>query len=195
MTRLRDEGTALVERVRAQVDTREGLDRLRGRQRRMRLGLAVAAVLAVVVGTVILVRPAVPPAAGPSSPTDLPVTVSLALLDEFARDGEAGCVGLGVHGAISIGTRGTIVDSLEGALIAPFTVTRPGEIIDAERGAALGLPTTDEACLFTLATVRTDIDRLGGSLLVEGDEWTPSSTEFGAVTAGQQFVYYSRGSP
>ncbi len=63
----RDKGLALQERVRAQVDVDESLDRLHGRRRRSKAAWAVAgaaAVIAIVVGTAVI-RTSDQPIAGP----------------------------------------------------------------------------------------------------------------------------------
>ena len=195
----RSEGIALVERVRAQVDTREGLDRLHGRRRRSRATLAVAAaaaMIAVIVGTVVLVRPPSQPVGGPLPTTSLPLTVSMALLDEFVieNEGLGPCTGIGVHAGLGQSREGALVDEA-GADIETFAIGEAGELIDSQRAQALGLPTTDQACLFRLVTTSIDIARIGGEFPRIGvEEWPLGEVfEAGSSRAGQQLVYYSRG--
>jgi len=195
----RNEGIALAERVRAQVDTREGLDRLHGRGRRSRATLAVAAaaaMIAVIVGTVVLVRPPSQPVGGPLPTTSLPLTVYMALLDEFVIEDEAlgHCTSTGLHAGLGPGREGALVDEA-GADVETFTIGEAGELIDPGRAQALGLPTTDQACLFRLVTTSIDIARIGGEIPRIGvEEWPLAEVfEAGSSRVGQQFVYYSRG--
>ncbi len=194
----RSEGIALVERVRAQVDTQEGIDRLYGRRRRSRavLVVAAAAMIAVVLGTVVVLRPSSQPVGQPPPTTGLPTTVYLALLDEFAIEdqGPGRCSGTGLHAGFGAGRQGALVDET-GADVEPFTIAEAGELIDSARAQALGLPTTDQACLFTLVTTSIDIERIGAVFpRIGAEEWPPTGgVEAGSSSAGQQHVYYSRG--
>ena len=194
----RSEGIALVKRVRTQVDTHEAIDRLYGRRRRSRatLVLAAAAVIAVLVGTFVTLRPPSQPVGGPPPTTSLPLTVYMALLDEFVIEDEAlgRCTGTGLHAGLGPGREGALVDEA-GADVETFTIGEAGELIDPGRAQALGLPTTDQACLFRLVTTSIDIERIGGEIpRIGAEEWPLAEVfEAGSSRVGQQFVYYSRG--
>ncbi len=204
----RDRGVALKERVRAQVDVHEALDRLHGRRRRARATLAVAgaaAVIAIIVASVVaLGSPGDSVGGGPSTTvttsqappvTGLPVTVYLALLDEFVVENEelAVCSGTGLHADLA-GRQGELGDGSGGA-VESFTIGVTGELIDVSRARGLGLPTLQEACLFELVTAPIDVATLSGdSLNIEVEGWPPVGVaEAGSASAGRQVVYYSRG--
>lgn len=198
----RDKGLALQERVRAQIDVPESLDRLHGRRRRSRAALAVAgaaAVIAIVVGTAV-VRTSDQPIGGPPS-AGVPVTVYLALLDDFAVENEelGHCTGTGIHAGMGPGSQGALVDE-PGSAVESFTIAETGALIDGARSRALGIQaalveTIDQACLFELVTTSMNVEELGSaSLTIGNDEWPPAGASLaGSSTAGQQFVFYSRG--
>ncbi len=198
----RDKGLALQERVRAQIDVHESLDRLHGRRRRSKAALALAgaaAVIAIVVGVAVVQTSDQPIARPPSA--GLPVTVHVVLLDDFTVENEAlgHCTGTGIHAGIGSGSEGALVGESDSA-VEPFTIGEPGALIDGARLSALGVQASlvdsiDQACLFELATTSMDVQELGsGSLTIGSDEWPPDgASEAGSSTAGQQFVFYSRG--
>ncbi len=191
----REKGIALSERVRVQVDAGDRLDRLHGRRRRSSAALAVAGAVGViaVVAAFLVVRPSSQPA---DSPTGLPFTVYLALLDEFVIENEdlGECTGSGVHAEVVLGARGALVDE-PGTVLESFTIDESGDLIGPPRTEELGLQTTEQACLFELLTTSIDIERLFGvSPRIGVSQWPPAGVfEAGTSEAGQQFVYYSRG--
>lgn len=191
----RDRGIALAERVGVQVDADVGLDRLLGRRRRSRAVLAVASAAAVIAVVVVIFSVARSPSRPADSPTPLPFTVYLALLDEFVieNEGLGQCSGTGVHAEVVLGVEGALVDE-SGTVLDSFTIDEPGELIGPPRLGELGLETTEQACLFELVTTSIDVERIFVSPSIGDEQWPPAGVfEAGASEAGQQLVYYSRG--
>jgi hypothetical protein len=202
---LRARGTALAERVAAQVDVAGGLERIEGRRRRGRALVAAAGaafVVLAIVAAVWLLAPATSELSGPAAPetrdaaTPLPVTFYVALIDDFVVDGaqEGRCVGSGVHAGVAQGTGYELVDRRQRVVVAGV-FGEPGMLIDAARVRALGLDNTESACLFEIGDVRLHgepAEVVPSSL--GGQPWPlPGVVDAGGARVGQQIVFYSRG--
>ncbi len=207
----RDRGIDLVERVSASIDVPARLDRLHGRHRHRTVTMALAggvAVIGLIAVMALLGRlPDTAPVA-PAAPladttrllqpqnTSLPVTVYVALLDEFTVDeATAHCTGTGAHVGAADGSLVRLFDTTDSTrrLVTQKLLDEIGALIDPARVAALGLPSTSPACLFELATV-SGAPLTEPAIQIDGEEWPPpEGFEAGWSQTGQQLVFYSRG--
>jgi hypothetical protein len=199
-------GTALRDTVAAEVDTLDGLDRLRRRHRTSRLELVIVgsiAVLAIVLVTAAVVpasapRVGQPPASGAANPsllpsTELPITVHIALLDGYVIEDEAAahCTGSGAHEVFAAGAPIAFVDAA-GDVREALAISDAGALIDVARAQAMGLPTNDAACLFDLGSTSRDEASLV-ELAPDAGGFLPARVfEAGWSQAGRQFVFHTR---
>lgn len=211
----RRSGVVLAKRVRSVVDSRASLDRLYRRHRRRRVAIRLALAAAVVAGIAapaILVRLSAPTENTPvgtvttqpitavtptTGSTSLPLTIHAALLDDYSIEGAEGtCTGTAGHASMQVGASVAVIDDATGGeprVIAEAVISNTGTVVDAVRVRALGLPSTESACLFDLATITAEPENVG-SLVIAGRFWPPTDRfESGTTRAGRQIVFYSRG--
>ena len=167
---IRGNGTALAERVRTQVDTRERLELMLNARRRGRI-VAIAsagiAILALVVGAYLLARldeptvvtapPTTAPAPGLQS---LPVEVFVVLEGDYAVTDDGACEGSGPLAGISEGSALLVLEETGVTTDEIARVTLPlGEEVTAsdERAAFLPMAGQPAVCVFTLNDLGYDI--------------------------------------
>ncbi len=187
-------GAALLERVRDEVDTAEGLARIHGRRRRSRVLRTVAVAAAVLVGFVAVagaLRSEDPVASERAH--QLPATVYYAELDDFVADAAGSCAAR--DGAVVLGTGFNLRDRA-GRLLAAGVVTNRGEVVSRQRAVAIGLPADGDVCLLELLAFEVSATTLRyATLELGGRPWPPRDVyEAGRSEVGRQFVFYTRGS-
>lgn len=202
-------GSALLERVREQVDAPQGLGRLRRDERNSRMvAFAVAAMAVLIialVGGLWWLSADIPPADQPTTTTlrALPVEVSIVLLDRFTIDAQTGaCSGEGDLSGFTASPplslvettgAGTLAERVgEGTVIA--TVKLPvGNVITAADVVVLGgSPPGADACRFTLPETGLSIDNFQSpdvAIEVVLDSTEPSIE----ASSGQRHTYFYGG--
>jgi hypothetical protein len=202
-------GSALLERVREQVDAPQSLHRLRRDQRNARMVAVTAAATVVVVvallGGLWWLSTEIPPADQPTTTTlrALPVEVSIVLLDGFTIDAETGaCSGDGEHSVFAAGASvdlvvttgaGTVEEPAEEGTILRTVVLPAGRVItDAEVGRLGGSPRGADACRFPFPETGLGIDDFQ-SLDVEVEVVIEFPRSSAGTTSGQRHTYFYGG--
>lgn len=202
-------GSALLERVKEQVDAPEGLGRLRREERNSRI-VAVALAVAVVVVLALVggfwwLSADIPPADQPTTTTlrALPVEVSIVLLDGFTIDAQTGaCSGEGEFSGFTAGAEvslvettggGTLAERVGGGTVIATVELSPGHVItDADVVVLGGSPPGTDACRFPLPETGIAIDDLqfpDVDVEVALDSSEPSIV----TTSGQRHTYFYGG--
>ncbi len=174
---IRRHGTALLERVRVQVDTERHLERIlrqKRRRRTLQVALAAAAVIALLVG-ITLFRPVeAPPVVTEPEPTtttipelrSLPVEMFLVVADYIVDEGTGECAGSGELSGVVEGSRVSVIDDLSGDEVESIVLPAGREITRAADPAFLFTSDRDALCLFIDGL---EVDHFDFSLFPESD--------------------------
>ncbi len=199
---VRSRGTALMERVRTQVDTSERLEIMLRAHRRSRLVTAIAtaaAVLAVVAGILLLARVDEAPVVTLPAPSttvpdleSLPVEVFVVLRNDYTVDEATGvCEGSGPLAGIGEGSLVHILDESElvdGVEELPsITLPAGAEVGEEDAGSSFLLGPNDTAvCVFALPDLGYDVSEYENVIL------SPEPPPEGSLShrvSGQRVVY------